>query len=133
VIAQRSQPCWLVNPAPGCDDIGEAHFDTRQQAITAAVSANADARIAGTAERYVVAKSDHRCFTVRCDGECGERLVDMDEELGLHFDSMEGARDAAEAYDWALERHATGAWCPTCGVPPFEVPPMPLPGQTAMF
>lgn len=143
MITQLPRPCWLVTPIPPDGDAGDAHCSTRNEALTAAVQANAAERLtdgpledvlAGTAvARYTVSQADHRCFVVVCDGECAELLVDGDEEYVLHNDSIEQARRDAEAYDWACERRGAGVWCPTCGVPPFEVPPMPLPGQTAMF
>jgi len=118
MITQLPEQCWVVEA--NHDDIDATHHDTRQQAITAAVDANADATIAHSGVRCTVRQEAEPCFAVVCD-RCGEHLVNGDTEDMAHLPDRDAARTEALAYEWAVEWGGNRAWCHTCRHAP--VPP----------
>lgn len=100
-ISQLAEPCWVLEPEGGPDGEDWQHW-------TSEASAREGLKDSYPAEDYpagtvTVLRRAEGCWTITCDGECGEGPED-DEYANIHCTSRTEAEQYATACDWIVTR-----------------------------
>ena len=98
-IEQLPGQCWVYDPKPD-DYEGDPHFESKAAALAD------DYRPAGAGAR----QQPSGCFTVTCDGECGDQPEDDEYGWNIHCTSRAEAERFALSCGWIVTRDG-GVFC----------------------
>lgn len=125
-------PCWVLDPegGPGGEDLG--HSPTEADALE-------DLKEHYPPKDYpdvkiTVTCLPAPCWTVTCDGDCGEQPEDDEYGWNIHCASLKEAEEFAESCGWIVTRDG-GVFCPDdapdCAVADLAVVEQ-IPGQLTL-